>query len=78
VHIAGCQECRNTGYKGRAAIHEVLYLTDKIKDVIGSGASTEEIRKAAIADGMRPLRVNMMRKIVAGICSIEELKTLGG
>jgi type IV pilus assembly protein PilB len=74
----GCNECRNTGYKGRAALHEVLYMTEKMKEIVGSGASSEEIRKAAVADGMKTMRVNMMRKIVAGVCSIEELSTLGG
>lgn len=73
----GCSECRNTGYRGRAAVHEVLYCTDKVKDVIGRAASTEEIKRVAVADGMRTMRVNLMRKIIAGICTLEELGSVG-
>lgn len=74
---AGCPVCRGTGYKGRAAIHEVLVLTDKIKEAIGKGATTEEIRKVAIREGMRPLKANAMRKVARGEMSLEELATLG-
>ena len=74
---AGCKTCRDTGYRGRAAIHEVMALTEKLKELIGKGCSTDELRKAAIADGMRTLKVNLMRKIVAGVCSVDELTNVG-
>lgn len=74
---AGCKSCRGTGFRGRAAIHEVMALSDKLKDLIGKGCSTEELRKAAIADGMRTLKVNLMRKIVAGVCSVDEMSSVG-
>jgi type IV pilus assembly protein PilB len=74
----GCKTCRNTGFKGRAAIQEVMMLTDKLKELIGANCSTEELRKGAVAEGMKTLKFNCMRKIVAGICSIDELQAVGG
>lgn len=73
----GCPVCRGSGSKGRAAIHEVLVLTDKVKEVIGQGGNTDEIRKIAIKEGMRTLKSNAMRKVVRGEVSLEELATLG-
>jgi type IV pilus assembly protein PilB len=74
---AGCGVCRGTGSKGRAAIHEVLVLNDRIKEVIGRGGDTDEIRRVAIKEGMRTLKSNAMRKVVRGDVSLEELATLG-
>ncbi len=74
----GCKTCRNTGFKGRAAIQEVMVLTEKLKELIGGNCSTDELRKGAIAEGMKTLKVNCMRKIVAGVCSIDELQNVGG
>ncbi len=74
---SGCTVCRGTGYKGRAAIHEVLLLSEKVKEVIGRGGDTDEIRRMAIKEGMRTLKSNAMRKVVRGDISLEELATLG-
>jgi type IV pilus assembly protein PilB len=73
----GCAVCRNTGTKGRVAVHEVLVLSETLKDKIAKGASTEELRKAAIGEGMKTQRVNCMRKIIAGICAVDELQWVG-
>jgi type IV pilus assembly protein PilB len=70
----GCPSCRNTGYKGRVAIHEVLPMTETLKEKIGKGVSTQDLRKAAIAEGMRTLKVNCMKKIIAGVTTIDELQ----
>ncbi len=69
----GCPNCRNTGYKGRVAIHELMVMTETLRDFIGTGAPTQDIRKAAIKEGMKTLRINAMRKIVAGVTSVDEL-----
>lgn len=74
----GCAKCNNTGFKGRCAVHEVLDLTDSMREKIGAGASTLEIRKAAVDQGMKTLRVNTMRKIMRGIVGVEELIAIGG
>lgn len=74
----GCAKCNHTGFKGRCAVHEVLALTDELREIIGSGASTLEVRRAAVASGMRTLKVNTMRKIIRGVVGVEELVAIGG
>lgn len=73
----GCPSCRQTGTAGRCAIHELMVMTESLKEKIGPETNTAEIRKLAIAEGMKTLRVNCMRKITRGIVSIDELLTLG-
>jgi len=74
VRGKGCPSCRNTGYRGRVAVHEVMVVTERLREKIGAGATTEELRKAAVAEGMRTLKVNTLRKIVSGVCSVDEIQ----
>ncbi len=74
----GCAKCRDTGTRGRAPIHEVMVLSDTLREKIGNNCSTEELRKQAMAEGMKTLRINCMRKIMSGVVSLEELKAVGG
>jgi type IV pilus assembly protein PilB len=69
----GCDYCNNTGYKGRIALYEVLKVSDEIKDIILSGASSKEIKKKALEQGMITLRRSGLIKIKNGITSIEEV-----
>ncbi len=69
----GCNECNNTGYKGRIGLFEVLEVTEEIQELILSGASAAEIRRKAIEQGMLTLRRSGLEKIKAGITSIEEV-----
>jgi len=69
----GCNECHNTGYKGRIALYEVMEVTDDIKDLILSRAHSREIKKASIEKGMISLRRSGLIKIKAGITSVEEV-----
>lgn len=70
----GCMACRNTGYKGRIAVYEVMEMTEKLREIIGSGASTDDIRAAAAAGGMRTLKMNCMKKVIAGMTTVDELQ----
>lgn len=69
----GCQECNGSGYKGRAAIFEVMQMTDGIGKLTMQRADTSQIRKQAIADGMTTLLQDGVRKIKQGITTIEEV-----
>lgn len=69
----GCPECNQTGYRGRIALYEVMPIKDEIKDLILTGASANEIKKEAIKLGMLTLRQSGIRKVIAGITSIEEI-----
>ena len=73
----GCPACRNTGCTGRRAVHEVLEMTENIRNAFGGGASTDEIKKIAISDGMKTMKTNTMKKIMRGEVPVEELQTVG-
>jgi type IV pilus assembly protein PilB len=69
----GCRYCHNTGYQGRSGIFEVLELTPKIKQMILTRQSPLEIRRAAIEQGMVPLRKAGWAKVVKGETTFEEM-----
>lgn len=74
----GCHICNNTGYRGRIALYEVMPVKEEIKELILKGASENEIRKEAINLGMLTLRQSGIRKVIAGITSIEEVLRVAG
>ncbi len=69
----GCQTCNGTGYKGRVGLYEVMEVTDEIRELILIGASSLELRKKAIEDGMIHLRESGLHKIRLGITTLEEV-----
>ena len=74
-HVArgeGCEECSNTGYKGRIAIYEVMPLWDEIKELIIKGKSAFEIRTKAEEHGLTSLQVQGFNKVITGITSLNE------
>lgn len=71
-HGKGCETCNNTGYKGRVAIYEVLSVTPKIRELILRNASSDDIKKQAIRDGMKTLRMSALTKVAQGLTTLEE------
>lgn len=69
----GCLKCRNTGYVGRIAIHEIFAPNMDILDKIAQGVTLKELREAAIENGMQPLYMDGLEKIKAGITTVEEI-----
>ena len=69
----GCQECSNTGYKGRVAIQQVMGVDEKMEGLIAKGATSLEIEKAATEAGMTSLREDGWQKALAGVTSVEEV-----
>ncbi len=69
----GCFECSGTGYRGRTAIHELLDLSDHIREMILAKRPTSEIRRAAGDEGMRFLRQSALDKVRAGITTLREI-----
>jgi type IV pilus assembly protein PilB len=69
----GCIECGGTGYHGRTAIHELLDLTDRIRELILEKRPSSEIRKAAQQEGMHFLRESALRKVRAGTTTLKEI-----
>ena len=69
----GCVECSGTGFRGRTAIHELLDLSDRVREMILAKRSSAEIRKAAQEDGTRFLRESALTKVQAGITTLKEI-----
>jgi len=70
----GCQKCQNTGYRGRTAIVELLAGTTKMKSLIQGKAKMEKIREQAIADGMRTLMQDGIRRIFLGKTDLTQVR----
>src|SRR5215813_8312555 len=70
---AGCTACRNTGFRGRIGIHELLLVDDAVRAHVMSGADAPAIRRAALAAGMISLRDDGVAKSRAGITTVEEV-----
>jgi type II secretion system protein E len=70
---AGCEECRNTGYKGRMGIFEIFTIDDDVRHMINNRRSTLLLRQRARELGMRTLREDGARKVLAGLTSAEEV-----
>jgi type IV pilus assembly protein PilB len=69
----GCFECGGTGFRGRSAIHELLDLTDRIRDLILERRPSSEIKRAAKEEGMTFLRESAVQKMRAGITTLREI-----
>ena len=69
----GCDKCKHTGYKGRMGIFEMFMIDDEVRHMINNKASTVELRKRAREMGMRTLREDGIRKVLAGMTTPEEV-----
>jgi type IV pilus assembly protein PilB len=69
----GCTTCNNTGYKGRVGLYEVLEITDNIREMILTGASSLELKQKAAEEGMITLRGSGLRKLKEGQTTVEEV-----
>jgi len=69
----GCQKCYNTGYKGRTAVNEIMKVTGTIRNLVDKDATTDEIREAALKEGMVSLRENCRQLVLKGVTTVEEM-----
>ena len=72
----GCQFCNNTGYKGRIAVHELMYMNDNMRSAVVSETNLEKLRKISVENGMVPLWSSCRNLVFNGSTSIQELMTL--
>jgi type IV pilus assembly protein PilB len=70
----GCEACRGTGFKGRVGLYEVMEITDAIRDLVMVGATSVEIQRKALEEGMLTLRMSGLQKIRAGVTTIDEVR----
>lgn len=69
----GCSYCRNTGYKGRQAVYEILTITPEIRQLINKESCEDEIKHLAMHQGMKTLRQQGIRHVMEGSTSVEEV-----
>jgi general secretion pathway protein E len=69
----GCLECRMTGYRGRAGLYELLTLTEASRNAIHPVTDAARLRKQALVDGMRPLRLAGAMKVAEGVTTLDEI-----
>jgi type IV pilus assembly protein PilB len=74
----GCRKCRNTGYSGRVGVHELMPITDELRDAIVAGNSVIDLRRIAGNLGMVTLRHDGFRKVREGLTSVEEVIQVAG
>ena len=70
---AGCENCFNTGYRGRAGIFEIMVLTERLKSLILKTFDSNRIKNEAVQQKMRTLRQDGMQKVLQGVTTIEEV-----
>jgi type IV pilus assembly protein PilB len=76
IHLrsaAGCPNCRQTGYRGRAAIFEIMPVTEDISRLIVERAASADIERVAVEQGMDTLRIAALRRVLSGDLSMEEM-----
>lgn len=69
----GCERCRFTGYRSRTGIYEILLVSEPIRELILGRASSQKIKRKAIAQGMRTLRQDGLQKVLAGLTTLTEV-----
>src|SRR5262245_51247982 len=69
----GCPSCNNTGYRGRVGLYEVMEISDEIRELILAGASSMELKKKAVDEGMISLRQSGLQKVRDGLTTVEEV-----
>jgi type IV pilus assembly protein PilB len=73
IKHGGCKSCRNTGYTGRSAIHEIIIPSNAIKESISRGGTAEELCELAKKNGTKLLRDNVTDMVLAGTTTMDEL-----
>ena len=71
----GCVDCRLTGFMGRMGLYELMVVSDTFKEKVSAGSSIDVLRRQAVADGMRPLRLAGALRVAEGITVMEEVLT---
>lgn len=69
----GCAYCQRSGYRGRLAIFEIMVMNSRLREFVFQGAPTQELRKAALANGMKTLYQDGLNKAMKGVTTLEEV-----
>ncbi|STZ09226.1 Type II traffic warden ATPase [Moraxella caprae] len=69
----GCDECRNTGYKGRIGLYEILPLSNELKKLVAKDGGLDDLKKQAYSEGVLPLRIEGAKRVAEGVTTLEEV-----
>ena len=69
----GCRVCNNTGHKGRIAVYEIMQMSEELREFVLNGASTLELKREAIRQGMKTLRMSAVTKMREGVTTLDEV-----
>ncbi len=69
----GCPACANTGYNGQTAIHEIVAIDDRMRDLIYHNSTVLELKQAALAAGFEPIKQDAAKKVAGGITTLDEM-----
>jgi type IV pilus assembly protein PilB len=69
----GCELCRHTGYKGRLGLYELMMMNEEIQDLTVRRAPLSEVKNAALANGMKTLKMDGFTKVKMGLTTVEEV-----
>ncbi|MCL6417458.1 GspE/PulE family protein [Aestuariirhabdus sp. Z084] len=69
----GCDECRHTGYRGRAGVYEIMPLVDNLKDLVDERCDLVALRRQAFREGMKSLRLSGAQKVAQGLTTVAEV-----
>ncbi|MFN0186679.1 MAG: GspE/PulE family protein [Aquabacterium sp.] len=74
-HAPGCPQCGNSGFAGRVGLHELMTVNRDLRHLIQTGARADDLQKCAMSDSMRTLRQDGIEKMLAGLTTIEEVRS---
>ncbi|MEO5657189.1 MAG: type II secretion system protein GspE, partial [Nitrospiria bacterium] len=69
----GCPQCKQRGYRGRTGVHEVLVIDEVMRQLISEKASQSMLMEYAVGRGFIDMRIDGLKKIIAGVTSVEEV-----
>lgn len=75
-HSPGCKHCDHTGFKGRAGLHELMVISRDLRRMVQTGERAEALKRVAQREGMRTLRQDGIDKVLAGVTTIEEVRSM--
>ncbi len=75
-HCTGCARCDNTGFKGRAALHELMVISRDLRRMVQTGERATALQQTALREGLRTLRQDGIDKVLAGLTTIEEVRAI--
>lgn len=75
-HSPGCTHCDHTGFKGRAGLHELMVISRELRRMVQTGERAEALQQRALRQGMHTLRQDGIDKMLAGITTIEEVRSM--